>query len=231
MAQPTFRRFWIRILPDGSALPQFNPVTGKYCGYEEYRGPVAQILFYPITPGLAERIQANGDRAEPSNLPVLSFEVLPGSKADMHRSGTLRYDLKRICGFCGTEFDPEQEECPCCLNRNQWYCGKCDELKRSYIVELELQALNPLDEEHPLEKLIRIPWSLLPAARQLVHNIPGRWGLKGVQVRCLQCEATEPRGLKHIQHIGEFYDEKLLTHYVLTIDGEKHIILDYWLRR
>jgi len=190
MAQPTFRRFWIRVLPDGSALPQFDPETGKYCGFESYPGQVAQIIFMAITPLLAEKIQANGDRAEPSQLPCLTFDVPPGTKADFHRAGSLRLEPMHVCGFCEAEFAPELDTCPRCLAKNRWYCGACDALIENPIVD---------------------------------H--------KARQVRCPACEATNPRGLRGIRRIGDYAEEKLFTHYVLTIGNERHIILDYKLNR
>ncbi len=212
------------MLPDGSAISQFDPHTGKYCGYEAYEGPVAQILFYPITPRLAELIRAQGDQAEASNLKPLVFEVPPGERADMHRDGVLRLDPMHICGFCEAEFGPEVSTCPRCLAQNQWYCGKCDALKENPVVELDLQ--NRIGGRRTL----RIPYALLGYASDLVRQIPGCWGIRGAQVRCADCESTEPRGLRPIRRIGEFCEEKHFTHYVLKIGNERHIILDYKLR-
>ncbi len=231
MAQPTFRRFWIRILPDGRAISQFDPSTGKYCGFEEFRDPVAQVLFYPITPGLAEKIQAQGDKAEASCLPVLSFEALPGASIEMHRVGILRYDLRQICGFCEAEFEPELDVCPRCMAKNQWYCGKCDDLKPRPIIDLELQAPDPSASKAVLTRWVLIPAALEASAGEIARNLPGPWGLKSVQVRCPECEQVLPWGLKRIQCIGQFYDEKLFTHYILELEAERHIILDYTLRR
>lgn len=225
MSQPPFRRFWIRVLPDGSAIPQFDPHTGKYCGYEAYDGPVAQILFYPVTPHLAELIRAQGDQAEKSNLKPLVFDVLPGEKADMHRDGVLRLDPMHICGFCEAEFVPELGICPRCLARNQWYCGKCDALKENPVVELDLQ------NRDGWKRSMQIPYALLGYASDLVRQIPGPWGIKGAQVRCPDCEAIEPRGLRPIRCIGDFCEERHFTHYVLEIGTERRIILDYKLRR
>ncbi len=220
-AQPTFRRFWIRILPDGSALPQFHPRTGKYCGYEEYLKPVAQILFFPVTPRLAELIGSQGDMAEASNLKPLAFDVLPGAELQFHRVGTVRLEPKRICGFCEAEFDISLNVCPRCLAKNQWYCGKCDELKKTPIVDFELQ--NPEGER----RSVRIPPALWDYAPDVVRQITGNWRIRATHERCPDCEATDPRGVRQIRCVGDFCEEKLYTHYVLTIDGQKHIIMDY----
>lgn len=225
MSQPPFRRFWIRVLPDGAAIPQFDPQTGKYCGYESHEGPVAQILFYPVTPHLAELIRAQGDRAEASDLRPLVFDIPPRERADMHRNGVLRLDPMHICGFCEAEFGPELGVCPRCLAQNQWYCGKCDALKETPIVELGLQ--NRIGKQ----RRMRIPYALLGYASDLVRQISGNWGIKGAQIRCPDCEAVEPHGLKPIRCIGDFCEERHFTHYVLEIGAERHIILDYKMRR
>lgn len=225
MAQPTFRRFWIRVLPDGSAIPQFDPHTGKYCGYESYGGPVAQILFYPVSPQLAELIRAQGDLAEASGLKLLVFDIPPGEKADMHREGTLRLDPMHICGFCELEFGPDVGACPRCLAANKWYCGRCDALKEDPLIELELQ------NRAGGKRLIRIPYTLLGFASDVVHQIPGPWGIKGYHARCPDCENTMPWGLKPVPCIGDFCEERHFTHYVLIIGNERHIIVDYKLRR
>jgi hypothetical protein len=222
MAQPTFRRFWIRIRPDGSALPQFDPRTGKYCGFEKYPGAVAQILFFPITPRLAELIKTHGDVAEASNLRPLTFDILPGSttSGNLYRVGNLRLEPKRICGFCEAEFDVTLKVCPRCLAKNQWYCGKCDELKENPIVDFELQ------NKYGDKRTIRIPPALWDYAPDVVRQIGG-WGIKGAHERCPDCEKTDPRGVRTIRCVGDFCEEKLFTHYVLTFEGEKHIIMDY----
>lgn len=167
-------------------MPQFDPKTGKYCGFEHYEGQVAQVLFLPVSPRLAELIKANGDKAEPSVLSPLTFDVDPGQHADMHRVGNLRLDPMHVCGFCEVEFPIENEVCPRCLAKNQWYCGKCDALVADPII----------DQDND-------------------------------QIRCPACERTDPRGLRQIQCVGEFCEERLFTHYVLQIETEKHIILDY----
>lgn len=141
MAQPTFRRFWIRVLPDGSALPQFDPNTGKYCGFESYPGQVAQIIFMAVTPTLAQKIVANGDQAEPSVLPTLTFDIPPGMRADLHRVGSLQLEPMHVCGFCEMEFSAELDTCPRCLAKNQWYCGKCDALIQRPIVDYKARQV------------------------------------------------------------------------------------------
>jgi hypothetical protein len=190
MARPTFRRFWVRTLPDGSAKPQFDPRTGQYCGYEKYAGPVAQIHFLPITPRLEQLIHAHKDQAEASGLPRLTFDIPPGVGSDMYRKATLMLFSRRICGFCEAEFDSSVDVCPRCMAKNQWYCGACDAVVEKPIIDHEAK-----------------------------------------QVRCPTCEGTLPRGLRQIQCLGDFCEEKLFTHYILAFGKERHIILDYKIKK
>lgn len=215
-------------MPDGRALPQFDPFTGKSHECGEYLGPVAQVLFRPISPSLAEKIRKNGDQAEPSELPALSFDLPPGtildSRQKFSRYGRLRQDRMRICSFCNLEFESDRSDacCPRCLAKIQWYCSECDELKHNPIVLLKLRR-----GEDDM-KIIRIPPALLGYVGQIVRNIPGRWGLdlNGIEVRCPECEPVCPQGLRPVRVIGEFMRERIFTHYVLDVNGQRHIILD-----
>ena len=225
--QPTFRRYWIKILPSGEALPQFDPLTGVEHQWQEYTGPLAQVLFLPMTPALAARIQAAGKNlAEASTLKALSFDVLPGEEVLYHRVGKVKWDTKQICGLCEAEFNLGLTECPRCLAKNQWYCSKCDELKHSPIAELILE--DPLAEG--VYKRFRIashlalqPYSL----GKILQELPYKWPMKGVQIRCPECEKVEQRGLNQIRCIAEFMSFRHFMSHDLTIGGVMHIIIDY----
>jgi hypothetical protein len=130
LAQPTFRRFWVKVLPDGLAVPQFEPDTGRERLWKEYQGPVNRVLFLSISEPLAAKIQSHGNLAKTVNLPALEFPVQ--ARVDYFRHNTIRYIPHQVCGFCTVEFDLPGESdliCPCCLARNAWYCDICDTLK------------------------------------------------------------------------------------------------------
>ena len=220
-AEPPFRRFWVRIKPDGSAIPQFDPKTGNYCAFEDYPNPVAQIIFLPVSPRLAELMQSQGNKAEASTLKTLEFEVPPGATAHMHRVGTYRLQPMMVCGFCELEYDLDIEICPRCMAKNQFYCSKCDSLKPDPIID------TILIDSGGVIRIIRIAPSLQKWAWKIAEQLPGGWTFRDVQARCPDCEATDPRGLKVIQCVGQFTKEFLHTHYILEIDSERHIILDY----
>lgn len=220
MARPTFRRFWIKILPDGRALPQFDPNTGKSHEAGDYSGPLAQLVFYPVTANLAQKIKSNQDQAEKSNLPVLIFEFDPGDDVKFFRVGTLRKDDVTICGLCGAILDWGTHECPRCLARVQWYCSKCDTLKTPIIDTIVIS------EEGDVKSIKIVP-ALQSKAWKIVEQLPGLWRFKDIQARCPDCEKTDPRGLKFVECLFQGCAEVLYTHYVLEVNGKKTLILDY----
>ena len=136
-SRPVFKRFWIKVLPDGTALPQFDPFTGEEHLWDEYRGLLAQVLFVPMTPGLAQKIRQHGNLSGPSKLPQIAIDIPPGSGMHYERRARVRLDLTKICGFCEAEFDPDTNECPRCLAKNQWYCSTCDDIKPDPILDLK----------------------------------------------------------------------------------------------
>lgn len=225
--QPTFRRYWVKILPSGEAKPQFDPLTGTEHQWQEYVGPLAQVLFLPMTPVLVQRILAAGKNlAEPSSLKQLVFDVLPGEKVAYHRIGKVRWDTKTICGLCETEFNSDLIECPRCLAKNHWYCGRCDTMIRSPIAELILE--DPEDETR-LKRIRLAPYlaSLPYYLGKILKELPFRWAVKSVQIRCPECEKVEPRGLNQIKCIAEFMNFKHNMSHDLTIGDTRHIIIDY----
>ena len=241
MAQPKFRRFWVIIEPNGTPRPQFDPKTGKSIETTTYKGPIAQVLFYAVTPLLAQRISSAGDMAEPSSLPPLKFDIPPGEECQFYRQGKLRLDFRKVCGFCEYTFPWEVEECPRCLATTQFYCSHCEELKRDPIVELKLAVLGP-DGKPVRRHNVRLPlllWGKLSDGdlRRFLHNIPpppeqDYWTLLEVQIRCPDCERKHgPHGLIETPCIGKMTTESHYTNYVLQIGSQKHIILDYKLTR
>lgn len=223
MAQPTFRRFWAKILPDGRALPQFDPVTGKSHEAGEYAGPLAQLSFYPMTKTLADKIKSAGDLAEPSNLPVISYDFDPGDEVKFCRVGNLRIDSVTVCGFCGAIFDWGVKECPRCLAQIKWYCPRCDSLKDPLIDTILVNS----SEEW---KVIKIVPALQTWAWKIASQLPGDWRFHDIQARCPDCEKTEPIGLKLVECVSSRGVESLYTHYLLEVNGKKRLILDYKVR-
>ncbi len=136
-SRPVFKRIWIKVLPDGVALPQFDPFTGEEHLWNEYEGPLAQVLFVPMTQGLAQKMAQHGNLAGPSKLPPIAIDIPPGATVHYERLSKVMLDLTKICGFCEAEFEPEIDECPRCLAKNQWYCSTCDTVKFDPIIDKE----------------------------------------------------------------------------------------------
>jgi hypothetical protein len=209
MAQPNFRRYWLKILPDGSGRPEFEPDTGKYHNWRDYTGPVKKVLLVPVTPDLAQKIKSTGDLAEPSSLPILEYDVEPvrelidiwdadnlgtplPSAIYFRRDGRLQYILHYFCSSCRLQFDLDKGSliCPRCQAKNEWYCGKCESIVDRPIVFFD-----------------------------------------GVQ-RCPVCEIKgKPHGCRRIKTIVSFYEERLTYWRILEINGNRHILLDLMVRK
>jgi hypothetical protein len=200
-SKPVFRRFWVKVLPDGRAMPQFDPFSGAEHLWHEYDGPLAQVLFLPMTPTLAEKLKQHGNRGGPSKLPQVVIDIPPGSTVHYERRGRAQFDLTKICGFCEAEFDPDLKECPLCLAKNQWYCSVCDTIKFE-----PLYVRNSTCNEECQRSCTGCP---------------------SAQVRCPECEAKEPHGLNTIHCLGEFYEGRNFFTTILDVDGTRHLIINY----
>lgn len=236
--KPLFRRYWVAILPDGSALSQFD-LEGNYIQWSDDI-PATKIMFLPFSLEFAAKVRAKGDLAEASNLQLVEFAVKQKHAAYLtngarffgslpslsiipnitkyHRHVVYRQTNYTTCLFCGANLDDGATSCPRCLGMDWYYCDLCDSLKEMPIVKLELQTTGGL------KKWIQIPYSLLSSALKVVHNLPIRWGIKNIQILCPDC--TEPRGLMPVLCIMDQPEQTLSSTHVLEIDGQKHLIVD-----
>lgn len=236
--KPLFRRYWVKILPDGSAISQFDP-DGKYTQWHD-NIPAKRIMFLPFSLEFAEKVRSKGDDAEASNLPILVFDVTQKSAAwtgtgalfngchsvhsivpnvtRYHRNVVIRQQMYTVCRFCGATLNSDTTQCPRCLGRNWYYCDKCDSLKARPIVKLELQTFGGVT------KWISIPHALLTSAIKIAHCLPGRWGVKNVQILCPDC--VEPRGLMSVNCIIEEPEQTIKHTHDIEIDGKRHLITD-----
>jgi hypothetical protein len=125
---PIFKRYWTKILPDGSKQSMF----GDDGTYNLWKDDIQadKIFFEPITLNdEVRKIKSKGSLAETNKLPRLEFDV-KGREVKYHRTQITRVIPHAICTFCGSELNEGVElVCPCCLGRNWFYCDKCDELK------------------------------------------------------------------------------------------------------
>jgi hypothetical protein len=215
--KPIFRRYWIKVLPDDSCIAQFDE-DGNYVLWDDSI-PCKKVLFIPFSKEFADKVIAKGDLVEPSNLPIISFDIKESAK--YHRNCTYRQQAYMMCGFCGSILDNSAVKCSRCHGRNWYYCDICDELKDNPIIKLELR-----DRDRKQNRSIRIPESLLKFKHTLVSKIEDEtWHIKSEQILCPDCK--EPRGLLSVGCIGEHADQSISHIHVLEVDGEKHFIVDY----
>lgn len=126
MAQPTFRRYWVKVA-DGNFFPQFDDAGYEHSWQSIDVKPEA-VLFVPFTRELAAKVRAKGAQAEVADLPPI--EILVAESVEWCRPSFIRVIPHMVCGFCGAEL-PEGVEaiCPRCFASHHWYCDICDEFK------------------------------------------------------------------------------------------------------
>ena len=123
MAQPTFRRFWIKQCGDVD-YPQFDD-DGKEHAWKEYDVKPDSVRFVPFSPELAAKV---GDIAEPSTLPEIEIPV--SEAVEWCRPSKLKLVPHTVCGFCGAELREGTEAvCPRCFATHHWYCDRCDKFQ------------------------------------------------------------------------------------------------------
>lgn len=123
MAEPTFRRYWIKVA-DGIFYPQFDENGVEY-EWQQVKVKPEAVLFVPFTPELVARVRA---KCEIVDLPPI--EILVAETVEWCRPCKIHLVPHMICGFCGAEL-PEGIEatCPRCFATHHWYCDVCDEFK------------------------------------------------------------------------------------------------------
>jgi len=84
--------FWIAEYSDGSALPQFDPETGKENLFRDVEQlKLKRFGWYPFSTELAEKIfEASGLIVIPSNNSPYSVELKKGQKLVAHRANTIK---------------------------------------------------------------------------------------------------------------------------------------------
>lgn len=215
----TFRRYWVKILPDGSCLAQFDQ-DGNYVLWDDSI-PAKEILFIPFSKSFAALVRSKGDTAFHSNLPVLKFPVV--KEVLYHRHVTIRHEGRLICHYCGAFLEDNAKVCPRCLGTNWYYCDLCDSLKDPKHIKVEVELVQV---EGGSIRLCKVPpYFLNPLARihKLISNIPG-WYIKTYRIMCPDCK--EPRGLLWVGCIIEDNLDHMASVGKLDVDGERHIIID-----
>jgi len=87
--------FWVAEYSDGSALPQFDPKTGKenlFSRVDHTR--LVRFGWYPFTPEMARKVfEAEGVHAVPTNNSPHVIELKDGEKLIAHRTNTIRFSI------------------------------------------------------------------------------------------------------------------------------------------
>lgn len=142
MAQPLFRRYWVKVCGD-SCFPQFSEDGAEY-EWQRVQVNPDTVLFLPFTEELAAKVRSKGTLAVASSLPPIEIPVIDPGSLRWCRPSALRVIPHTTCQFCGAELDEGVEAvCPRCFATNHWYCDVCDEFKDKPKYDTKQNALCP----------------------------------------------------------------------------------------
>lgn len=89
--------FWIAEYTDGTALPQFDPQTGKENKFSEInQNKLKRFGWYPFTKKLAQKILENEKlKVTPTNNPPYTITTEKGNKLIAHRTNTIKLNTQK----------------------------------------------------------------------------------------------------------------------------------------
>jgi len=89
--------FWIAEYTDGSALPQFDPETGRENRFKEVNhGKLHRFGWYPFSLKLAQKILSGEKvRVIPTRNPSYTLTVEKGDRLVAYRSNTVRLQMRK----------------------------------------------------------------------------------------------------------------------------------------
>lgn len=168
MAQPTFRRYWVKVV-DNKNYPQFDE-DGTEHAWREYDVKPTKVLFLPFTKEHADNVRKKGTLVDIKELPPIEIDV----KNDVKwcRPSKIIHVPFGLCGFCGAVLPPviwkwgrddkgivritEASECPRCFSSNHWYCDKCDKFYETMLLDDRDNIFCPKCEERGMMKVYQI---------------------------------------------------------------------------
>jgi len=89
--------FWIAEYTDGSALPQFDPETGKENRFSEVdHQKLHRFSWYPFSASLAQKILENEKlRVIPTRNPSYTVTVEKGDRLVAYRTNTIKLQIRK----------------------------------------------------------------------------------------------------------------------------------------
>lgn len=86
---------WIAEYIDGTALPQFDPETGKENLFKDVdHSKLKHFGWYPFTPELAQKVYGNGILVTPKWVLPFIIELKKGQKLIAHRTNTIKLHMR-----------------------------------------------------------------------------------------------------------------------------------------
>jgi hypothetical protein len=125
--------FWWREYLDGRIEQEFDLETGqiRYWGSKTPEG-LKRAGWIPITPDLAQKMQAFGEFGTPTSAPDMLLDLQPGDELALFKECTV-YKVSYVCKACCQIIQDVQKpkSCPRCGAAPAWKCDTCGKLRQA----------------------------------------------------------------------------------------------------
>ncbi len=128
--------FWYREYQDGRTEQEFDLETGQIRLWGPATPPgLKRVGWLPMTPDLAQKIQACGEIGYPTQAPSVLIDLKPGEELICFKDCTVIKGYQVICKACGFKYRTMGESgvCPSCGVTSGWKCDKCGHLGDSQV--------------------------------------------------------------------------------------------------
>jgi predicted RNA-binding Zn-ribbon protein involved in translation (DUF1610 family) len=136
MTKPVLEYYWIKLLEDGTQLPQFDK-DGKETHWHADNRSVEKVLLVPFDISFADKVTLSGTPAIAFNNQPIEF-IVRGELVECGRDNAVITDEYFQCDICGWKFhhtdSSKYAKCPQCGVQDDWYCSRCGENKTEFKV-------------------------------------------------------------------------------------------------
>lgn len=124
---------WIKIYRDENNIEKFIPQftsEGKQQHWTETADiPLTKLVIAPISPEVANSMQANKIPGVAVPLPVWNFNILPSDSIKAYWDNEIQLTNHFYCKTCGTQWkhmdSKKWAQCPSCGQTDEWSCKQC----------------------------------------------------------------------------------------------------------
>jgi predicted RNA-binding Zn-ribbon protein involved in translation (DUF1610 family) len=121
--------YWWRQYQDGRIEQEFDLDTGQIRPWGETPANPKRVSWRPVTPDLAQKMQAFGEFGLPTMAPPVTIDLKPGEELIIFKDCVV-CDWQVVCKACQTAYHTleDLEACPRCGAKPSWKCEKCGKL-------------------------------------------------------------------------------------------------------